>query len=222
MLPGLEKVNPDLTLMAPHLIVLGVALLLLVLDVAIPRWRGAPMAYLTIVGYGAALVASLALIDTNESTFNGMFRADDFSIFVNIIVLVAGILSILISINYMTSRAEPGSMPVPEYYALITFSILGTMIVGASGDLITVFLGIEMSSLAVYTLTGFARHRTTSLEGALKYFLLGLFASAILVYGMAWTYGATGTTNLSEIATELSSFDTAGASRRRCYWRSCC
>ncbi|CAN5554987.1 NADH-quinone oxidoreductase subunit N [soil metagenome] len=210
MLPGLEKINPDLTLLAPQLIVLGVALLLLLFDVVMPRWRGAAMVYLTINGYGAALIASFALIGTNDSTFKGMFRADDFSIFVNIIVLVAGILSILISINYMTSRAEPGAMPVPEYYALISFSILGTMIVGASGDLIMVFLGIEMSSLAVYTLTGFARHRTTSLEGALKYFLLGLFASAILVYGMAWTYGATGTTNLSEIAVQLSAFDTAG------------
>jgi NADH-quinone oxidoreductase subunit N len=78
------------------------------------------------------------------------------------------------------------------------------MIVGAAGDLIVVFLGIEMSSLAVYALTGFARHRLTSLEGALKYFLLGLFASAILVYGMAWTYGATGTTNLDGIALWLS------------------
>lgn len=210
MLPGLEKVNPDLELLAPQLIVLGLALLLLLLDVAAPRWRGAPMAYLTILGYGAALLATFTLIDTNEETFKGMFRADDFSVFVNIIVLVAGILSVLISINYMTSRAEPGSMPVPEYYTLMTFSILGTMIVGASGDLLMVFLGIEMTSLAAYTLTGFARHRTTSLEGALKYFLLGLFASAILVYGMAWTYGATGTTNLTDIATALNAFDSDG------------
>jgi NADH-quinone oxidoreductase subunit N len=178
--------------------------------VLVPRWRGAPMAYLTIAGYGAALVATFMLRDRNESTFHGMIRADDFSVFVNLIVLVAGILSVLISINYMTSRAEPGSMPVPEYYTLITFSILGAMIVGAAGDMITVFLGIEMTSLAAYTLTGFARHRLTSLEGALKYFLLGLFASAILVYGMAWTYGAAGTTNLAEIAEELSRYDTAG------------
>ena len=210
MLPGLEKVNPDLTLMTPQLIVLGLALLLLLLDVVMSRWRGAPMAYLTIGGYIAALISTFAMIDTNESTFKGMFVADDFSMFVNIIVLVAGILSVLISINYMSSRAEPGSMPSAEYYTLISFSILGTMIVGASGDLLMVFLGIEMSSLAVYTLTGFARHRTTSLEGALKYFLLGLFASAILVYGMAWTYGATGTTNLSEIANELATYDTSG------------
>ncbi|HLT18352.1 MAG TPA: NADH-quinone oxidoreductase subunit N [Thermomicrobiales bacterium] len=210
MLPGIEKINPDLSLLTPQLIVLGLSLLLLLIDAVVPRWRGAVMAYLTLIGYAAALVATFFMFDMNESTFYGMIRADDFSAFVNVIVLVAGILSVLVSINYMTSRAEPGSMPVPEYYALISFSILGAMIVGAAGDLVIVFLGIEMSSLAVYALTGFARHRITSLEGALKYFLLGLFASAILLYGMAWTYGATGTTNLSEIAAELANYDTSG------------
>lgn len=204
MVPGLELVNPDLLLVIPELIVLGVAILTLLLDLVLSRNQKQYLTYFVVAGYAAALIASLFLIDKNESTFGGMFRADDLSVFVNVIVLVAGILSILISSNYLRSRAEPGSMPLPEYYVLITFSILGTMLVGAAGDLVMVFLGIEMGSLATYALTGFARHRTTSLEGALKYFLLGLFASAILVYGMAWTYGATGTTNLNEIAAQLS------------------
>jgi NADH-quinone oxidoreductase subunit N len=204
LIPGIELINPDLALLIPELIVLGLALLLLLGDVVLPRARHNLLSYVTIGGYALALIATFDRIGRNESTFNGMFRADDFSVFVNLIILSAGILSILISSDYLTSRAERGSMPLPEYYTLITFSILGTMIVGAAGDLIVVFLGIEMSSLAVYALTGFARHRLTSLEGALKYFLLGLFASAILVYGMAWTYGATGTTNLDGIALWLS------------------
>src|SRR5690606_41580470 len=70
------------------------------------------------------------------------------------------------------------ALPISEYLALLLFSILGTMLVGAAGDLLMIFLGIEMGSLAVYALTGFARRRTTSLEGALKYFLLGAFATA--------------------------------------------
>src|SRR5690606_19901681 len=94
-----------------------------------------------------------------------------------------------------------------EYYVLLTFSVLGTMLVGSAGDLVIVFLGIEMTALSSYALTGFARRRLTSLEGALKYFLLGLFASAILVYGMAWIYGATGTTSLDGIAQALSAAD---------------
>ena len=139
-----------------------------------------------------------------------MFRADDFSVFINLVVLTGGILSVLVSSSYLQSEIEAGSMPLAEYYVLLSFSVLGTMIVGAAGDLLMIFLGIEMSSLAVYALTGFARRRITSLEGALKYFLLGLFASAILVYGMAWTYGATGSTNLDEIARSLSGSVTDG------------
>ncbi len=209
-MPGLELINPDLTLVIPELIVLGVVLLCLALDLALPRERQFILSYVVVAGYAAALIATFFYIDTNESTFGSMFRADDLRVFVNIIVLSAGILSILVASNYLKSRAEPGTMPLPEYYALISLSILGTMLVGAAGDLVMIFLGIELGSLATYALTGFARHRTTSLEGALKYFLLGLFASAILLYGMAWTYGATGTTNLNAIAAELGGVVTEG------------
>src|SRR3712207_7489913 len=72
------------------------------------------------------------------------------------------------------------------------------MLVGTAGDLVMIFVGIELSSLSTYILTAFAKRRLTALEGGMKYFLLGIFASAILVYGMAWVYGLTGTTNRSE------------------------
>ncbi|MGH9175785.1 MAG: NADH-quinone oxidoreductase subunit N, partial [Vicinamibacterales bacterium] len=219
-----EQVNPDLSLAIPQLIVLGLALLLLLGDVLLPRSRHGLLTWLTLAGFAGALVATFYYVyeETVDSTFStpllgdqtygDMFLADGFSFFINIIVLTGGILSVMISGSYLQARSieEPGSMPLAEYYALLTFSVLGTMITGAAGDLLMIFLGIEMSSLAVYALTGFARHRTTSLEGALKYFLLGLFASAILVYGMAWVYGATGTTNLNGIATELSGSVTDG------------
>ncbi|MEX1158621.1 MAG: NADH-quinone oxidoreductase subunit N [Thermomicrobiales bacterium] len=213
-----EQVNPDLTLAIPQLIVLGLALLLLLADVALPRARHGLLTWITLAGFSAALVATLYHVydNTNDSTFNtpgygDMFLADGFSFFISIVVLTGGILSVMISSSYLQGRSEhQGSMPLAEYYALLSFSVLGTMITGAAGDLLLVFLGIEMSSLAVYALTGYARHRTTSLEGALKYFLLGLFASAILVYGMAWIYGATGTTNLDGIAIALSGQVTDG------------
>ncbi len=204
------QINPDLWLLLPQLIVLATALLLLLGDLVLNRERQRWLAYMTLIGYGAALIANFAYNYDNQVTFNGMFRADDFSLFINLIVLVAGILSVLVSMDYLTSSAEPGSIPLPEYYSLISFSILGAMIVGAAGDLLVVFLGIEMSAIAVYALTGFSRRRITSIEGALKYFLLGLFASAILVYGMAWTYGATGVTLLDDIAASLSGVDASG------------
>jgi len=225
-----EHINPDLALMAPQLIVLGLALVLLVTDVLLPRARHGVLTWIALFGLSASLLVTLAMtgmfgdsvrvldedagdFNQNITTFSGMFVADDFSLFINIVVLSGAILSVLVSSSYLQSRGDiesPGSMPLAEYYVLLTFSVLGTMITGAAGDLVMVFLGIEMSSLAVYALTGFARRRLTSIEGALKYFLLGLFASAILVYGMAWIYGATGETNLTLIAQRLSGSITDG------------
>lgn len=210
MPPSLELNNPNLLLMIPHLIVLGLALVLLLADLVLPRAKHGALAWLCLIGFAAALISNFFYIGENKTTFNGMFRADDFSLFINLIVLTGAFLSILVAAGYLRSMEDPGSMPLAEYYVLLTFSVLGTMITGSAGDLLMVFLGIEMSSLAVYALTGFARHRLTSLEGALKYFLLGLFASAILVYGMAWIYGATGETNLTAISEALRGDATEG------------
>ena len=198
-----DLVNPDLTLIIPQLIILGTALFLLLADVVLPRVKHGILTWFALAGMAAAFVANFFYIGTNESTFNGAFRADDISVFVNLVVLLAGILAVHISASYISKVEDPGSMPLAEYYVLLLFSILGAMLVGSAGDLVMVFLGIEMTALSSYALTGFARHRMTSLEGALKYFLLGLFASAILVYGMAWIYGATGSTSLDGINAAL-------------------
>jgi NADH-quinone oxidoreductase subunit N len=201
----LELVHPDWGLIVPQLIVLGTILVVLIADLFLPRDKQSVVAWLSIIGMAAAL-GSLLTIDwtAGDSTFNGMFQADTFSLFINIVVLSAGILAVMISSSYVQGLEERGTMPVPEYLALVLFSILGAMLVGAAGDLLMIFIGIEMGSLAVYTLTGFARRRLTSIEGALKYFLLGAFASAILVYGMAWIYGTTGTISIPEISGQVS------------------
>jgi NADH-quinone oxidoreductase subunit N len=94
-------------------------------------------------------------------------------------------------------------MPLGEYYTLLAFAVLGALVTAAAGDLVMLFVGIELASLATYILTAFAKRRVTALEGALKYFLLGLFATAILIYGMAWIYGSAGSTDLDEIAVNL-------------------
>jgi len=199
-----ELVRPDWLLIIPELVLLGTIFVLLIGDIAIPRSRQIALVWIALAGLGLSMLSNLLInYGAPKATFNGMFHADDFSLFVNIIVGTAGIMSVLISSSYVQGNEEPGGMPLPEYLVLLLFSILGTMIVGAAGDLLMIFLGIEMGSLAVYVLTGFARRRRTSIEGALKYFLLGAFATAILIYGMAWIYGETGTTSLSEIAARL-------------------
>jgi NADH-quinone oxidoreductase subunit N len=187
----------------------GTIIALLAADLILPRDNQGAVTWVALIGLVATL-ASLLTIDwtAGNTTFNEMYRADSFSLFVNIVVLSAGILAVLVSSSYVQSLEERGTMPMPEYLVLVMFSILGAMVVGAAGDLLILFIGIEMGSLAVYTLTGFARRRLTSLEGALKYFLLGSFSSAILVFGMAWIYGMTGTTSIPEISEQVSAIMT--------------
>mgnify|MGYP001087858423 CR=1 FL=1 len=200
-----QLVAPDWSLLVPPLVVLGTILVLLAADLVLPRQRQAGLTVVALLGLGLAL-ASLATIEwsAGPSTFGGMYRADFFSLFIWLVVLVAGVLSVMVSAGYVEAGIEPGGLALAEYLALLLFSVLGTMLVGAAGDLLMIFLGIEMSSLAVYTLTAFARRRLTSIEGALKYFLLGVFASAIFVYGIAWIYGLTGSIMLDDIAGTLS------------------
>ncbi|MER3406297.1 MAG: NADH-quinone oxidoreductase subunit N, partial [Chloroflexota bacterium] len=177
-----QLVAPDWSLLVPPLIVLGTILVLLAADLVLPRSRQAGLTVVALLGLAVALL-SLLTIDwsASASTFGGMYRADSFSLFVSLVALIAGILSVLVSAGYVEAGIEPGGMALAEYLSLLLFSVLGTMLVGAAGDLLMIFLGIEMSSLAVYTLTAFARRRLTAIEGALKYFLLGAFATAIFL-----------------------------------------
>ena len=111
------------------------------------------------------------------------------------LLLVAGFLCILSSFSYLEREGAQSG----EYYALILFSLVGQCILATAGDLIMVFIGLEISSIATYILAGFLRDDRRNNEAALKYFLLGSFATAFLLYGIAWIYGLTGITNLPQI-----------------------
>ncbi len=193
---------PDFGLVVPQLLVFALALLLLFGDAFLPNDRHYTwLTGLSLVGYAVAMASLWWQDGRNESTFRGLFRADGLTIFLSVIILVAAILTVMISASYV-ERLE-GRMPIGEFYVLLAFSVLGSLLVASAGDLVMIFIGIELSSLATYVLTAFAKRRLTSIEGALKYFLLGIFASAILVYGMAWIYGSSGSTNLDIIARNL-------------------
>jgi NADH-quinone oxidoreductase subunit N len=205
----LDLSSPEFSLMLPQLIVFGLAMVLLLGDAFFPRRSHyTVLTGISLVGYAAALISLYWQRDNTESTFRGMFRADGLTLFLSLTILSAAILSVMVSASYV--EFLEGRMPLGEFYVLLSFAVLGALMTAAAGDLVMIFVGIELSSLATYVLTAFAKRRETSMEGALKYFLLGIFASAILVYGMAWTYGLTGSTNLDAIAARMAEVKAEG------------
>jgi NADH-quinone oxidoreductase subunit N len=130
----------------------------------------------------------------------GLVAVDGFSVFVQTVILGATLLALLVSSGYLKREG----LESPEYFALMLCSATGMMLMASANDLITVFLSLEILSIALYVLAAFDRRRLVSQEAGLKYFLLGAFSSAVLLYGIALVYGATGTTNLSGIARFLA------------------
>lgn len=157
---------------------------------------------LALVGLVAALVVMVWFwkSGTRPAGLPLMIALDTFRYAGAIVFLIGAILTVLLSLRYLGRER----IAVPEYYALLLFAVIGMLLMGGAADLIVLFLGLETMSLAVYVLAGIKRRSGTSAEAALKYFLLGAFASGFLLYGIALIYGATGTTNLTVIAFQLS------------------
>ena len=186
---------PDLTPMMPELVMIALALAVLLLDLVIKKKE--VIALITMAGVA---FASLTLFGPSGSTFGTMYIADGYSTFFKIIFFINVILTVLISIKYIAiERVNYG-----EYYSLILFSTIGMMIMASAGDLIVLYLGLELMALSTYVLAGFIRHDIKSNEAALKYFLLGAFSSAFLLYGISLIYGLTGTTDLQTIASFIA------------------
>jgi len=160
--------------------------------------------WLSIAGLGLAALANLWLLRLDEANTTGMVAVDSFRIFANFIFLLAALLAILISMGYLDRR----DINRGEFYVLMLFATVGMMLLAASRDLILLFLSLELMSVSVYVLVGFDRRDPRSSEAALKYFLLGAFASGFLLYGIAMIFGSTGSTNLSTIATLLPTVQT--------------
>ncbi|MGZ4803811.1 MAG: NADH-quinone oxidoreductase subunit N [Acidimicrobiia bacterium] len=134
-------------------------------------------------------------------TLSKMVAVDGFSVFLGTVVLIAALLTLLLSSEYLERR---GIASRPEYIALLLFSAAGMLVMVTANDLIVVFIALEALSIPLYVLAAYDRNRRRSLEAGMKYFVLGAFSSAIFLYGIALVYGATGTTSLSGIATFLA------------------
>jgi NADH-quinone oxidoreductase subunit N len=188
--------------LAPPLIVIATALLVLLFDLAVTDKR--ILGYLGLVGVMIAAGVSMAMRAQAPAAFQTMAVSDDYALFFNLVFLVTAGLSLLVAIDYLGRH----DLQHGAYYALLLFSTSGMMLMAAATDLIVVFLGLEIMSVALYIMAGFNRRQLVSAEAAMKYFILGAFASAFFLYGAALTYGATGSTTLGEIGAWLSASGT--------------
>jgi NADH-quinone oxidoreductase subunit N len=153
-----------------------------------------PIGPLGLIGLAGAAIAALLLWDRNAVSF-GVVAADNFGLFVTWVLIIVGVLSLALS----GPTLERDRLPRGEYYALMLFSISGMILMAMATDLLVIFLALEILSIGVYVLTGLRRDSPASSEAALKYFLLGAFASAFFLYGIAFSYGLTGSTRLDRI-----------------------
>jgi NADH-quinone oxidoreductase subunit N len=189
----------------PETILIAVGALLMVIEpLAGQRWSKL-YGRISIAGLAAALLAAVSAYSTPGPAFSGMLMADGFAAFFRVLVISVGILVVLASYRFLDREgAETG-----EYHALILFSVVGQCVMVAANELIMIFIGLEISSIASYVLAGFLRDDKRANEASLKYFLLGSFATAFFLYGIAWIYGLTGSTNLAAIRGVLASRDLA-------------
>lgn len=189
---------PDLNfgIIAPALVVAITALLVLLGELFTSPDRKRWLGYFSLVGLLVAAGATIGLWGARATAFGGMVVADNFGLFLTLVILIGAMLSILLAIDFVrVHRVDQG-----EYYALVLFAVVGMILMATATDLIVIFLALELLSLPLYILAAFKREDGHSLEAGLKYFLLGAFSSAFFLYGIALIFGATGTTNLMKIA----------------------
>jgi len=197
------------SLVLPELVLAGTALAVLLLDLFLAPDRRRLTAYLGLAGTAAALAAAAwlwvaleggtgpATIAAKAAPIAGMLRLDTFALVFKLLFLAIGLLVVLLSIDFVERRG----LPVGEFYSLLLFAVLGMMLMAASRDLVMIYLGLETTSIASYALAGLLRRDLRSGEAALKYFLTGALASAVILFGMSLIYGATGSTDLAALMT---------------------
>ncbi len=161
---------------------------------------GAWVRWMTLAGVLLAAAANAFLLTFDVPARSGMIAVDPFRVTINFVILGTTLFSLLFAFDYL--RRE--GMDVGEFYFLVLMAAIGMMLLAGSRDLIVVFVALELMSLSVYVLTGFNRRDPRSAEAALKYFLMGAFASGFLLYGIALLFGATGSTNLALVTSEVA------------------
>ncbi|MGE5753318.1 MAG: NADH-quinone oxidoreductase subunit N [Deltaproteobacteria bacterium] len=183
----------------PETVVVATAIFVLFVDLVLPEENKRILCGVGIAGIALSLFAVFAMGPSRIQGFSGMVVHDGLGAFFEIVILCACALTLLMATGY----SEWEGTHKGEFYSLLLLSTSGMMFMAKGTDLMTIFLGLETLSIPIYVLVGFHRHRMSSIEGALKYFLLGAFASGFFLYGVALMYAATGTTKLPVLASML-------------------
>src|SRR5205809_1602927 len=194
MPPGISA--SDFYNILPELVLTSGALVVLIVDVLLPKERRGALAWVTLLAIGATLASLAPFRGVRVEVAHGLMAVDGFALFFKVIFLVAAAMTVLMSVRYLEIEgASPG-----EYYFLILCATLGMMIMAGGIDLITIFIGLETMAVSFYILAGFIKPNQRSNEAAVKYFLLGAFSLGILLYGMSLMYGLSNTTALRAMA----------------------
>ena len=191
--------NSELDALVPMLCITLTALATMGTEAFRGRHERLPIGWWGLIGLGGAAVSAALLWGRNAEGF-GVIVADNFGLFVTFTLILVGALTIMFS----SQVVHRDGIPAGEYYTLVLFSIVGMIMMATATDLLVIFIALEILSLAVYVLTSIRRDSAAATEAGFKYFLLGAFSSAFFLYGIAFTYGVSGSTRLDAVGAFLS------------------
>jgi len=193
--------TPDILRILPEVVLTITGVLVMLIDAFLaPKASRRPLGWVAAFGTAAALWASLWQLSLGPGTaFYNTIQTDAFSVFFHVLICGIVLVSLLISLDALPANQHHRG----EYFALMVFGAVGMCLMTSATELLVVFIALEISSISSYILAGFRKHTSTGPESAIKYFLLGSFATGFLLYGIALTFGATGTTQINEIAALL-------------------
>jgi NADH-quinone oxidoreductase subunit N len=202
-----EAPEIDAHAFAPEIVLLAGIVILIITDAFTSernKWLGSTLAGLTLLA-AAIPVITLAADGADRAMFGGAYAVDEFSLVFKGLFLAAAYIVVLLSTNYIAE----GDYREGEYYQLLLASVLGMMVMASARDLISIFVALELLSIPAYALAAWRKRDPRSNEAGLKYYLMGVFASAVMLYGMSLLYGVTGSTLLADIGAAISSSETA-------------
>ena len=196
----------DATTVAPFIAAILVAAAILVVDFIAPGRKGPALATAFL---GLAVVAALTAVtgQTGSTAFDGAYVVDPLTTFLDILFISMVALTVVFAPDYLEERG----LPVAEFATVLVFAMSGAMLIAGSADLLVLFLGLELMVLPGYLLAGYHKSDGYSTEGAIKYFLLGSFSSAIFLFGLAFVWGTTGTTRIAGVSDALTAVVSGGA-----------